>query len=188
MPVHWKHNPPPEKGEAPQAHSLHSPATGSGFGKRPAAALVAPWAAGWVSNTQWEETRSDSWLFIPFCQEQNLSTSCRGIPILFLCSSLWSPHLESPPSLLLTPLHLHSLHGPYPHFEGRRLPAHQHTLTAHTSLQSCLATHSHSPCTRQNMLLCKLPKVLARLHIPGWNKQYPTEPGCLGPSWRWCQQ
>lgn len=115
-------------------------------------------------------------------KNRSLVATCQAIPTLFLCSSLWSPNLDNPPSLLLTPLYLHSLHSPHPHFKGR---------TSHTSVPRSLtpafraaSTRSHSPCLEQNMLLCKLPEVLACLHIPGWDKQYPVEPGCLGPGWR----
>lgn len=51
----------------------------------------------------------------------------------------------------------------------------EHTLSTRRSLRSCQP--QSPPCSEQNVLLCKSPEVLACLHIPGWDRQYPIEPG-----------
>lgn len=83
--------------------------------------------------------------------------------------------MATSPPFLLTPLHLQGLHSPQPCFKDRTLPTLEHTLSTCRSLWSCQP--QSPPCSEQNVLLCKLPEVLACLHIPGWDKQYPIEPG-----------
>lgn len=83
--------------------------------------------------------------------------------------------MATSPPFLLTPLHLQGLHSPQPRSKDRTLPMLEHTLSTRRSLRSCQP--QSPPCSEQNVLLCKSPEVLACLHIPGWDRQYPIEPG-----------